>query len=818
MAIPSLLSLDWLQQHNPSIDWAKGQLRLSCCGANHSNPVSAFGRGYSLAHLPPVTTPTRIHSLGLGLRLNDTQIIPSQPDQVIRKNPPRLPPLDGRLANASINSSVLQPPKYQTGLSRADLRAIWLTSPAPESITLDSDISDNSDTPPVSYDIAFIKPMRFKKYAKNKDAALIWYTPNKGVALRINAMGLDEAPEPGSGTFSTSTTPIDSEIPLPGDPLEPVPPDDIKSSVPPKYHDFLDVFDPVEVQKLPPHRENIDMKIDLEEGKSPPFGPIYSLSEQERIALFDYIEENKHKGFIRKSKSSAAAPILFVKKKTGALRLCVDYRGLNSITKKNKYPLPRTDDLLDRVQGCKIFTVIDLKDAFNLIRIAEGDEWKTAFRTKLGLFEYTVMPFGLTNAPSTFQAFIQDSLRDLLDIECVVYLDDILIFSKDQATHDASVIRVLERLRANGLFANAKKCEFDKSSVEYLGFIISSEGVSMHPKKLATIVDWPEPKTVKDIQSFLGFANFYRRFIDNYSSTVLALHKLTHKDAPRRLPNGLPPEALRSFVALKDAFTQAPILRHFDPYRPSTLVTDASDFAMAGIHLQPDDSGALHPVAFYSRKWAPAEINYDVHDKELLAIVKTFREMRSWLIGTDTPVAVVSDHKNLEYFMSSRLLNRRQARWSMFLMDFNFKLDWLPGKSNPADAPSRRSDFEPKEGDEVLTGQRQSLLSSAHTERISSASSIASISSAPQALCSLSSFSIDNSELLERFKDAYKTDVEWRQSLHTPNSGFTVQGDVVFHNDRIFVPAPLRPEILRSRHDAVIAGHPGRAKTYDLVI
>ena len=365
-----------------------------------------------------------------------------------------------------------------------------------------------------------------------------------------------------------------------------------------------------------------------------------------------------------------ASPILFVKKKTGDLRLCVDYRGLNSITKKNRYPLPLTHNLLDRVQGCTHFTVIDLKNAFNLVRVRTSDEWKTVFRTNLGLFEYLVMPFGLTNAPATFQAFIQDTLRDLLDVVCVAYMDDILIFSKGQEQHDHDVSAVLERLRAARLYANAKKCEFDKPCVDYLGFAIGSDGVRMNPKKLDTILSWPAPRSVKDVQSFLGFCNFYRCFISHYSQIALPLVALTQKSTLQ--PFALNPDALGAFEQLHASFLSAPVLRHFDPNLPITLVTDTSDFALSGILHQPDDSALLHPVAFHSRKFTPAEINYEIHDKELLAIIDSFREFRSWTIGTSTPVAVVSDHKNLKYFMSSTLLNCRQARWSIFLSEFNF--------------------------------------------------------------------------------------------------------------------------------------------------
>jgi hypothetical protein len=209
----------------------------------------------------------------------------------------------------------------------------------------------------------------------------------------------------------------------------PTPPSNSPSFIPTKYMPWADsVFSETAVNDLPPHRV-YDCAIEIEEGKSPPFGPLYRLTQDEQKSLGVYLDENLQKGFIRRSTSPAASPILFVRKKTGDLRLCVDYRGLNVITRKNRYPLPHIDDLLDRTRGCKFFTVIDLKNAFNLIRIREGDEWKTAFRTPLGLYEYLVMPFGLSNTPSVFQAFIQDTLHDFLGVFCVAYLDDIVIFS-----------------------------------------------------------------------------------------------------------------------------------------------------------------------------------------------------------------------------------------------------------------------------------------------------------------------------------------------------------------------------------------------------
>ena len=224
-------------------------------------------------------------------------------------------------------------------------------------------------------------------------------------------------------------------------------------------------------------------------------------------------------------------------------------------------------------------------------------------------------------------------------------------------------------------------------------------------------------KTIKHIQSFLGFTNFYQCFIHHYTDLALPLNALTTKKAKEKF-NGLTEAAKQAFYRLKLAFTTAPILQHFDPLIPSTLVTNASDYAFASILLQPDSEHLLHPVLYYSRKFTPAEINYKIHDKELLAIVDSFRDMQAWLVGSPHPISVISDHKNLEYFMSSCVLNHRQAHWSMFLSEFNFKLDYAPGKKNPADAPSRRSDFIPQQGDEVVKFQNKLLLTDYNLDRL----------------------------------------------------------------------------------------------------
>src|SRR6202789_4643733 len=283
---------------------------------------------------------------------------------------------------------------------------------------------------------------------------------------------------------------------------------------------------------------------------------MYSLSPSELEALRIFIDENLNNGFIRPSNSPHGAPILFVKKKSGELRLCVDYRGLNRISKKNRYPLPLLSDLLDTLKKARCYTKIDLRHTYHLVHIADGEEWKTTFRTCYGSFEWLVVPFGLTNAPATFQRFMNDIFHDLLDIWVVVYLDDILIYSEDMSQHRAHIKEVLRRLRANGLYAGAQKCEFHKDTVEYLGFILSPDGLHMAKDKVQSILDWPEPRKVKDVQSFLGFCNFYRRFIHGYSEITVPLTWLTRKHAPWNFTDS----CRTAFNRLKEEFTHTPVL------------------------------------------------------------------------------------------------------------------------------------------------------------------------------------------------------------------------------------------------------------------
>ncbi|XP_056425793.1 uncharacterized protein LOC130367400, partial [Hyla sarda] len=313
------------------------------------------------------------------------------------------------------------------------------------------------------------------------------------------------------------------------------------------------------------------------------------------------VQENLKKGFIRKSSSPAGAGFFFVSKKDGSLRPCIDYRGLNKITVKNRYPLPLISELFDRLQGAHIFTKLDLRGAYNLIRIREGDEWKTAFNTRDGHFEYLVMPFGLCNAPAVFQDFVNEIFRDLLYSCVIVYLDDILIFSANLEEHRQHVRMVLQRLRDNQLYAKIEKCLFECQSLPFLGYLVSGQGLQMDPDKLSAVLDWPRPSGLRAIQRFLGFANYYRQFIPHFSTIVAPIVALTKKDAD---PKSWPPQAEDAFKRLKSAFSSAPVLSRPDPSKPFLLEVDASSVGAGAVLLQKNSSGHAVTCGFFSRTFS----------------------------------------------------------------------------------------------------------------------------------------------------------------------------------------------------------------------
>ncbi|KAL0169271.1 hypothetical protein M9458_033867, partial [Cirrhinus mrigala] len=465
-------------------------------------------------------------------------------------------------------------------------------------------------------------------------------------------------------------------------------PESYKStSIPEDYRAFQDVFSKQAATKLPPHRP-WDCAIDLLPGAKLPKGKIYPLSIPEQKAMEEYIKEALQQGFIVPSTSPAASSFFFVEKKDGGLRPCIDYRVLNSQTIKFPYPLPLVPAALEELRGARIFSKLDLRSAYNLVRIHSGDEWKTAFITPAGHYHYRVMPYGLVNAPSVFQSFMNEVFREFLHQFVVVYIDDILIYSRNLAEHRHHVAQVLLKLRQHHLYLKAEKCEFHQNTIQFLGYVIGPDGISMDTSKVAAIRDWPQPTSVKELQRFLGFANFYRRFINQFSLLSATLTNLL-KDKPKTLT--WTPSASQAFASLKSAFCTAPALVLPDPQEPFIVEVDASTIGAGAVLSQySGEPPKLHPCAFFSRKFSPAEQNYDIGNRELLAIKLALEEWRHWLEGARHPFSVITDHRNLEYIREAKRLNPRQARWALFFSRFRFTITYRPGHKNvKADALSR---------------------------------------------------------------------------------------------------------------------------------
>ena len=459
------------------------------------------------------------------------------------------------------------------------------------------------------------------------------------------------------------------------------------SHVPEQYHDLAEVFSKERALSLPPHRP-YDCAIDLLPGATLPSSRLYNLSGPERQAMEEYIKDSLASGIIRPSSSPVGAGFFFVAKKDKTLRPCIDFRGLNNITIKNKYPLPLINSAFQPLHGATVFSKLDLRNAYHLVRIRQGDEWKTAFNTPLGHFEYLVMPFGLTNAPAVFQALVNDVLRDFLNKCVFVYLDDILIFSRSAEEHIVHVRQVLQRLLENKLFVKGEKCEFHVPSVSFLGYIIGDGKVQPDPAKILAVEEWPQPENRKQLQRFLGFANFYRRFIRNFSQVASPLTRLTST----KVPFNWTTDAEQAFNDLKSCFTSAPVLIHPDPALQFVVEVDASDIGVGAVLSQrsPKDE-KLHPCAFFSKRLSPAERNYSIGDRELLAVKMALEEWRHYLEGTELPFVVWTDHKNLSYLHSAKRLNSRQARWALFFGRFNFTITYRPGSRNvKPDALSRQ--------------------------------------------------------------------------------------------------------------------------------
>ena len=415
--------------------------------------------------------------------------------------------------------------------------------------------------------------------------------------------------------------------------------DDLKAAigrVPEANSEFIPIMTAEMAEVLPEHSV-YDHAIDLKEGTPPLWGTINPLNETELEELRMWLKKLTDMGAVRQSKSECSSPMLFVPKGHGrGLCLCIDYRGINKITVPNRYPLPNMDQLKERVQRAKWFNKIDPENGYHwhLIRIKEGDEWKSAFHCRYELFEYTVMPFGLVNVPATFQGMINNILRDMLDQGMLAFMDDLIMWSDTRLGLDDITREVLRHLRDNRLCIAQDTYEWAQQQIEFLRYIVSEEGVEMTDEKVETLQKIEPVNSLKDAQHLLGFTNFYRRFIKDYSKIILPI---TNSMSLAVNDWQTSPEIEQVQKKLVTAFTTAPVLRHFDPAEIAIVETDASDFALGGILLQQHEV-RLHPITFHSQKFTEAEINYDSADKELLTIVDCFKRWRRYLEGANHQV------------------------------------------------------------------------------------------------------------------------------------------------------------------------------------
>ena len=514
--------------------------------------------------------------------------------------------------------------------------------------------------------------------------------------------------------------------------------------------------------------DTLEHAIKLIPGSKAPFRRNYRFSPLELEELRKQVTEFLSKGIVTPSNSPFGAPVLFIPKPGGGLRFCLDYRALNDITVKTRYQLPRIDDLLDAARGAQYFSCLDMASGYYQLRIAEEDMPKTAFATPFGHFEWRVLPMGLTNAPSSFQRTMQKVFEKFIGDFVLVYLDDILILSKTAEDHLKHLRQVFTTLQEHRFQIKLSKCKFMQEQVKYLGHILSRDGIQADPAKVQTLLDWEMPSNTTGMLQFLGLANYFRKFIPNYSRLAAPLYHLTKKSVTFQKGE----EVLLAFQAIKDLLMSPPLLAYPNPDLPYELISDASITGCGAVLVQEGK-----PLAYFSSKFCPAERNYTTGEQELLGIIKALKEWRCYLEGCQG-LTLVTDHNPLTFFSVQPTLSRRQARWSEFLSRFHFVVKYRPGATNPADPLSR-----------LFGHTALSLLAVTVNEF--------------------------NSDLLARIKEGSLLDPHFEDSKETRK--YTQESGYWTYQGRIVVPASMQTEIITEHHANVVSGHFSWSRTLDLV-
>ncbi|KAJ0440472.1 putative nucleotidyltransferase, Ribonuclease H [Helianthus annuus] len=541
----------------------------------------------------------------------------------------------------------------------------------------------------------------------------------------------------------------------------------IPTPLQPIVNQYNTVFE--EPQHLPPVRSRTH-SIPLVPNSTPPNIRPYRYPHSQKTEIEKQVEQLLTAGFIQPSTSPFSSPVLLVRIKDNAWRMCVDYRALNKITVADKYPIPNIDELLDELYGATVFSKLDLRSGYYQIRMADHDVEKTAFRTHSGHYEFKVMPFGLTNAPSTFQAIMNDLFRPYLRRFILVFFDDILIYSPSLEQHQSHLEQALKLLHDNRFFAKLSKCCFGQEQVVFLGHLINAKGVSMEEEKIAAIKTWPVPSTVKEVRGFLGLTGYYRRFVRNYGLIARPLTALTKKDGFIWSE-----AALKAFNDLKQALLSTPVLRLPDFSKPFVIECDASSDGVGAILSQED-----HPVAYFSKGFSPSNRLKSAYDRELLALVMAVQKWSHYLLGRH--FLIRTDHYTLKFLLEQRITTADQQRLLLKLLPYDFSIVHKAGKENRgADALSRR----PHSG-ELLT--------------------------------LMVPYCIEMSDIKTKLKsDPFTSNlIKKLQEEPFAATDFSLVDQMLFYQGRLVIPeeSSIRLKLLQEAHDTPIGGHGGFLKTY----
>lgn len=539
-----------------------------------------------------------------------------------------------------------------------------------------------------------------------------------------------------------------------------------------------DVFSE-DIAELPPDRGDQENIINLLPGATPKSVPQYRLTKTEKEAITEYVKELLAKKLIEPSSSPWGAPVLFVPKKTGegwkGLRLCIDYRLLNKQTIRNSFPLPRIDDLVDQLGQAKVFSSLDLTSGYWQCRLTDSDRPKTAFRTPFGLFQWRVAPMGLCNSPARFQSIMNRIFQPLLNKCVTVYLDDILVFSRTPEEHTQHLQQVFDILRANKFVLKQSKCCFNLPEVHYLGHVVGRDGVKVDPAKIRAVEKCPRPETVTQVRSFLGFVNYFRRFIDRYADVSRPLNELLHGARKKHARVVWTADCQKAFDTLKQLLVTAPVLAVPDFSKPFEIEADASDFCMGAVLLQDG-----HPIAYESRTFIPAERRYGTGERELCAVVHALKVWRCYLWGNR--FTIKSDHEPLKYLQSKGTLSPRQARWSELLSAYDYVWVYKKGSTMIADALSRLPES-PAGG---------------------------------AAACAAVLPPADPHTPLYKLIAAETAKDSWFASPKSVR-GLVKRGPCWYKGSKLVVPQALRLQVMEELHDAPYSGHRGVTKTLALL-